>query len=44
MGRLRGFGVELGADRFTLFGSAEYLGLSDSSAIVSGKAGLRVNF
>ncbi|MBX9824420.1 MAG: autotransporter domain-containing protein [Xanthobacteraceae bacterium] len=39
-----GAGLAWRAERITVFGAAEYTALSDNSAIVSGRAGLRVTF
>jgi hypothetical protein len=39
-----GAGLAWRAERITVFGAAEYTALSDDSAIVSGRAGLRVVF
>jgi outer membrane autotransporter protein len=39
-----GVGLAWRAERITVFGAAEYTALSDDSAIVSGRAGLRVAF
>jgi hypothetical protein len=41
-GGFGGAGLELRAGRVTLFASGEYLVLSDSSSIVSGRSGIRV--
>ena len=43
-GGFGGAGLELRTGRVTLFASAEYLALSDSSSVVSGQGGIRVAF
>jgi hypothetical protein len=43
-GGFGGAGLEWRTGRVTLFASGEYLALSDSSTIVSGKGGIRVSF
>ena len=39
-----GLGLEVLAGRVAWFASAEYLALSDSSSVVSGKGGIRIAF
>jgi outer membrane autotransporter protein len=43
-GGFAGAGLEWRTGRVTLFASAEYLALSDSSSVISGQGGLRVAF
>ena len=43
-GGLGGASLEFRAGRVTMFGTAEYIALSDSSSVVSGRGGIRVAF
>jgi hypothetical protein len=43
-GGFGGLGLEWRTGRVTLFASAEYLALSDSSSVISGQGGLRIAF